>query len=66
MLEKQYFPSTFGDDDLHQGMTGDTKSGDLYRVNYRIPSDIYIWHFPQQTFPRMEEFSSFLCTSRRL
>ena len=30
MLEKQYFPSTFGDGDLHQGMTGDTKSGDLY------------------------------------
>ena len=25
MLEKQYFPSTFGDGDLHQGMTGDTK-----------------------------------------
>ena len=29
MLEKQYFPSTFGDGDLHQGMTGDTKSRDL-------------------------------------
>ena len=38
MLEIQYFPSTFGDGDLHQGMTGDTKSDDLYI--YTVRSDL--------------------------
>ena len=32
MLEKQYFPSTFGDGDLHQGIAGDTKVRFIYTV----------------------------------
>ena len=35
MLEKQYFPSIFGDGDLHQGMTGDTKSDDYFIYSVR-------------------------------
>ena len=35
MLEKQYFPSTFSDGDLHQGTTGDTKSDDYFIYSVR-------------------------------